>query len=61
MVPLDREPEKDLGKVRKLITGQYVVVIRLTNPPGGPGPILDTSETWWQEYVDESWEIITVP
>ena len=61
MVPLDREPENDLIKVKRELIGQHVVVIRLTNPPGEQGPVRDASETWWQKYVDESWEVVTVP
>ena len=61
MVPLNREPEKSLSKVKKLITGQHVVVIRLTNPPGERAPVRDASDTWWQKYVDESWKVISVP
>jgi hypothetical protein len=61
MVPLDREPEQQLIKVKQLISGQNVIVIRLTNAPGTKGPVLDPSGTWWQKYVNESWEIITVP
>ena len=61
MVPLNREPEKSLSKVKKLITGQHVVVVRLTNPPGERAPVRDASDTWWQKYVDESWKVITVP
>jgi hypothetical protein len=61
MVPLDREPERDLVRVQKLLMGQHVIVVRLISPPGEQGPMPDPSDVWWQKYVDKSWKIINVP
>ena len=55
-VPLNRAPKESLELVRQSFSDKRVVVIRFTDPTR---PVLQ-SETWWSEYVDDSWTVITV-
>jgi hypothetical protein len=57
-VPLDRQDEKDLETVKTSLIGDKVALIRLTRP--GSAPTAKLTDTWWYEYTDPSWEIVSV-
>lgn len=59
ILPLDMTPESSLYAALERYKGKKVVLIRISNPPGGTTPRLDVSETWWVQYIDKSWDIIT--
>jgi len=53
---LDRIPVESLEAVRDSLVGEKVIVLRYPDPSQ---PLL-IADTWWKDYVDDSWEIITV-
>jgi hypothetical protein len=55
-VPLDRSSVESLEPVREMFADKKVVIVRFTDPTR---PII-VSDTWWSDYVEESWEIVTV-
>jgi hypothetical protein len=56
-VPLGRLPEESLLPVLEAYGEKKVVVIRFPDPENP----LSAEETWWFKYVDQSWDILTVP
>jgi hypothetical protein len=60
LVPLGAAPKDDLVAFTSEVGSEKVVVLRFTNPPGVDSPAIERSKTWWNEYVNNSWEIITV-
>jgi hypothetical protein len=60
-VPLDRMPVSSLDKVRESILNQNVVVIRLQRASDQLSLSPDLANTWWANYVDDTWAIIEVP
>jgi hypothetical protein len=58
-VALGRAPKESLYDTRDRLEGKHVMLVRLTNVSIA-SEVLDISDTWWAEYVDPSWEIITV-
>jgi hypothetical protein len=59
-VALGRGGKDLLSDFQASYSGEDVVVVRILNPVDSTTPALDKSETWWWEYVDESWEVVTV-
>lgn len=53
---LNRIPVESMEAVRDSLVGQKVVIIRFPDPSQ---PLL-IADTWWKDYVDDSWQIITV-
>jgi hypothetical protein len=49
-----------LNNALKRYEGKKVVLLRITKPLGSTSSPQELSKTWWIDYVDESWEIITV-
>jgi hypothetical protein len=59
-VPLNRAPVSALLETKNNVLGQSVVLIRLVNHRSGDSGISYIGNTWWGEYTDSSWDIITV-
>jgi hypothetical protein len=55
-VTLNWAPKEDLAGIKDSLVGKKVIVVRLTRE-ATLGP--ETTETWWAEYVEPSWEIIS--
>ena len=60
ILPLDMTTKSALNNARKRYEGKKVVLLRITKPLGSTSSPKELSDTWWIDYVDESWEIITV-
>ena len=60
VIPLDMSTKSALKKARERYEGKKIVLIRIANPVGATNVPLEKSETWWIDYTDKSWEIITV-
>jgi hypothetical protein len=59
-VALGRLGKDSLSEFRANYRGDVVAVVRISNPKDSTTPTLDKSETWWWDYADESWEVVTV-
>jgi hypothetical protein len=57
-VTLDWASKEDLAGIKDTLVGKKVIVVRITNGATLGTEVTETSETWWAEYVDPSWEII---
>jgi len=55
-VPLNRIPLETLLPVKEAFASKKVVMIRFTDP----GRPLLKKDTWWVDYVAESWQIVNV-
>jgi hypothetical protein len=60
ILPLDMTTKSALNNALKRYEGKKVVLLRITKPLGSTSSPQELSKTWWIDYVDESWEIITV-
>ena len=60
ILPLDMTTKSALSNARKRYEGKKVVLLRITKPLGSTSSPKELSDTWWIDYVDKSWEIITV-
>jgi hypothetical protein len=60
LVPIDRAPKSTLASFLQLYEDKSVVIIRFSKPNVDSQPQLFEKETWWADYVDQSWKIITV-
>lgn len=59
-VPLNRAPLQSLAETRERVSGEEVVMIRFTQVvKEGDSPI-EISDTWWGEYIEDDWKIITI-
>jgi hypothetical protein len=59
-VALGRLGKDSLSEFRANYRGDVVAVVRIPNPKDSTTSTLDKSETWWWDYADESWEVVTV-
>jgi hypothetical protein len=60
-VTLDRAPILSLLSAKDSVRGDKIVVIRFTHGNTQDKQTLPIAETWWAEYVEESWKVIEVP
>jgi len=60
LVPIDRAPQSTLVSFLKSFEDKPVVIIRFTNPNLEVDSIPQVEETWWGEFIDDSWKIINV-
>jgi hypothetical protein len=58
-VPIGVNPKETLADFRSKYGNDQVVIIRIPNPVGAGATPLQISETWWGEYVHESWQIVS--
>jgi hypothetical protein len=59
-VSLGWATKDDLVGIKETLEGKSVLVVRFTRPTDSDSETLAITETWWGEYVDPSWELITV-
>jgi hypothetical protein len=59
-VTLDQAPILSLLSAKDSVRGDKIVVIRFTHGNTQNKQTLPIAETWWAEYVEESWKIIEV-
>jgi hypothetical protein len=59
-VSLGWATKDDLDEIKETLEGKSVLVVRLTRPADSDSEMLAITETWWGDYVDPSWELITV-
>jgi hypothetical protein len=59
-IPIGVSNPESLGPPLRNYAGDKVILIRIMKPSGVDANKLDASQTWWFQYVDPSWEIVTV-
>jgi hypothetical protein len=57
---INQVPEESLTAVRDAYAGKDVVLIRFALDYKSGEEIPDASQTWWGEYVDDSWDVVIV-